>query len=642
MRQGAATKMTERNAHHLGTGLLLSAALVISGAGAAAQSPPLVDAVRNADLDAVSALLRQPEIDVNGAEPGGMTALHWAAHLDDSDAARLLLRAGADVGAATAFGVTPVRLAATNAGAAMLEVLLDAGAEPDAAIGEGETPLMTVARSGTVDAMHVLLDHGANVDAVLRGGQTALMWAAAEGHAAAARTLIEAGADVGARTETEVPRSFRRSPIGGFTAFLFAARAGHVEVVRALLESGADINDELPDGTGALILAAANANYELALFLVDQGLDPDQGVADDTEIGYTALHAISWVRKPPYGYNPPGPVNRGNVEDLTFVREMVARGADVNARMIEDPNTRFRKGYSWIGATPLLMAAKVADAPLVRVLLELGADPTITTDENTTLLMVAAGVGIASPGEDGGTEAEAFECMQVVLGLGGDINAVDDNGETALHGAAYRLAPSVVQLVVDHGADTFTLVNQAGWTPLHIAAGVFRQGTYKESPQIAEILRAAMRERGLPTTVAELQARSTGGAGREPALTVWEGVYNREQADRGEQVYRRRCRKCHRGDLSGDGALQGDGSEVVPSLVGISFELRWDAATVADLFLTVSRAMPWDAPGSVNPQQNIDVVSYLLKMNAIPAGNAELPAETGRLDQIRITAQPPG
>ena len=131
-------------------------------------------------------------------------------------------------------------------------------------------------------------------------------------------------------------------------------------------------------------------------------------------------------------------------------------------------------------------------------------------------------------------------------------------------------------------------------------------------------------------------------AAQAPETTVWTGAYTEEQATRGEQIYQRRCRKCHRNDLSGDGALQGDGSEVVPSLVGVSFELRWDTASVADLFLTVSRAMPWDAPGTVSPRENIDVVGYLLKMNGIPSGDAELPSETEQLDRIRITAQPPG
>ncbi len=488
-------------AHHLRIPCVLLC-LALPGSGAAEPSPALVEAVRDANLDRVRSLLRQPGIDVDAAEADGTTALHWAAHLDDTGAAGLLLGAGATANAPNTFGVTPLRLAAMNGRVPMLELLLAAGADPNAAIGEGETALMTAARAGSVDAMRLLLDHGADVDAALGGGQTALMWAAAEGHDDAVRALVDAGADVGARTDAEVPRSSRRTPIGGFTALLFAVRAGHIATVRTLLEGGADLADTLPDGTGALLLAATNAHYELALLLVDRGLDPNQGVADDTEIGYTALHAVTWVRKPPYGYNPPGPITSGRVDGLAFVSEMVERGADVNARMIAEPNTRFRRGYSWIGATPLLMAAKVADAPLVRRLLALGADPTLMTAENTTLLMVAAGVGIASPGEDGGTEEEAFECLQVVLGVGGDINAVDDNGETALHGAAYRLAPSVVRLLLDHGAETFTARNRTGWTPLQIAAGVFRQGTYKESPPIAELLRGAMHERGLPTTLA--------------------------------------------------------------------------------------------------------------------------------------------
>ena len=486
--------------------------LVMCSAAVAGSAVPLVDAVKQADVARVRMLLQQPQVDVDAPEADGMTALHWAAHLDDTDSAGLLLRAGANVNAANRFGVMPLRLAATNGGRAMLELLLTAGASPDAAIGEGETALMTAARTGTVDAVTLLLAHGADVNATLRGGQTALMWAAAEGHAAVVRLLIEAGADVRARTDTDVPRVFRRTPVGGFTAFLFAVRAGRIDTVRALLEGGADITDQLADGMGAVVLATTNAHYELALVLVDEGLDPDQGL-DPAGTGYTALHALTWARNSPYGYNPPGPVTTGAVDGLTFVRGLVERGADVNARMTGEPRTRFRKGYNWTGATPLLMAAKEADTPLVRVLLELGADPTLTTDEHTTLLMVAAGVGIASPGEDGGTPEDALECTRLALGLGGDVNATDDNGETALHGAVSRLAPAVVQLLIDNGAETFTVRNQAGWTPLHLAAGVFRQGTYKESPAAAALLRQAMAERGLPTTLEEPAA----AAGEPPA-----------------------------------------------------------------------------------------------------------------------------
>lgn len=123
-------------------------------------------------------------------------------------------------------------------------------------------------------------------------------------------------------------------------------------------------------------------------------------------------------------------------------------------------------------------------------------------------------------------------------------------------------------------------------------------------------------------------------------LTVWDGVYTTEQAIRGERIYERRCMKCHRSDLSGDGALQGQLGEIVPALVGESFAGRWNDMTVGDMFDTIGRTMPWDAPGTLIPQANVDVVSYLLKMNDIPAGESELVSDTEKLQQIAITAKP--
>jgi len=136
-------------------------------------------------------------------------------------------------------------------------------------------------------------------------------------------------------------------------------------------------------------------------------------------------------------------------------------------------------------------------------------------------------------------------------------------------------------------------------------------------------------------------ACGTFAAGAQPVVTtVWDGVYTEEQATRGERTYRQRCTKCHRNDLSGDGALQGQLGEIVASLVGTSFSSRWNDMTVGDMSLTIGRTMPWDAPGTLTPQSNVDVVSYLLKMNGIPAGKSELPIETGKLQQILISAKP--
>ena len=163
--------------------------------------------------------------------------------------------------------------------------------------------------------------------------------------------------------------------------------------------------------------------------------------------------------------------------------------------MTAEPRNGYRNALNRVGATPLLMAARLADAPYMRVLVELGADPTITNEDGTSVLMVASGVGIHSPGEDPGSEAEALACVEVALELGGDPNAIDQTGETALHGAAYRGATSIVHLLVEHGANTFDVENEAGWTPLRIAQGIFRTATFKEAPHTAALLSELMAAR---------------------------------------------------------------------------------------------------------------------------------------------------
>lgn len=463
---------------------LVTAGVLVS-TDAAGRDNPLVEAVKRADMEAARALL-EGGTDAGAPEADGTTPLHWAVRLDSLDLAELLIDAGADVSAVNAFGVPPLWLAAVNGSAPMLERLLDAGADPDTLTAAGESVLMMAARTGRVDAIEALLARGAAIDAAQGDGQTALMWAATEGHAKAVRALVAAGADIHARTivpETPLRTGLEGPAPHGFTAFLFAVRAGHIDTVRSLLEVGADPNGQLPDGTGPVVLAAANAHWELGIFLADQGADPN-----GAEQGWTALHAMTWVRRPNFGFNPPGPVTTGGLDSLGFVRELVARGADVNGQITAEPRNGYRNALNRVGATPLMMAARLADAPLMRVLLELGADPAIANEDGTTLLMVASGLGIHSPGEDPGTEAEALECARIALELGGDVNAIDMNHETALHGAAYRGANSIVELLVDHGADTFDVENASGWTPLRIAQGIFRTATYKEAPHTAALL----------------------------------------------------------------------------------------------------------------------------------------------------------
>src|SRR4030095_3657569 len=121
----------------------------------------------------------------------------------------------------------------------------------------------------------------------------------------------------------------------------------------------------------------------------------------------------------------------------------------------------------------------------------LGANPLLPNVENSTPLMAAAGLATRSPGEDAGTESEVLEAVQVALDLGSDVNAVDNNGETAMHAAAYKNLPKVVKLLASKDAkiDVWNKPDKYGWTPLAIAVG-YRFGNFKPSP----ITEASIRE----------------------------------------------------------------------------------------------------------------------------------------------------
>jgi cytochrome c len=110
--------------------------------------------------------------------------------------------------------------------------------------------------------------------------------------------------------------------------------------------------------------------------------------------------------------------------------------------------------------------------------------------------------------------------------------------------------------------------------------------------------------------------------------TVWDGVYTREQSDRGEKLYAERCARCH-----GD-ALQG--IEAAPALVGPAFYANWDGETLDALFDRIRTSMPQDRPGSLTRLENADILAYMLRAGGYPEGKLTLDSQGGALMRIKV------
>ena len=462
---------------------------------------PLVDAVRRGDANAVRELL-ESGVEVDATTADGATALLWAVHTGQPELVALLLEAGADVDISNHYGVGPAYLAAENGDAAILERLLLAGVDPNPTLRGGETLLMTAARTGDPETVRTLLAHGA--DPNLREttqGQTALMWAAANNNAAALRLLAENGAEI--NTKTDNPSRGRGSTFAspsptGFSALMFAVRAGHIDATRVLLDADADVNDTVSDGESALVVAAANANWELAAYLLDRGAD-----ATHAEGGWNALHQTVRTRRMNLAFGTPGPFSSGTLDSIDLIRKLLDAGVDVNTRMTRNGmRDGQRNRFNRLGATAFMLATKVTDVEAMQVLLEAGADPTMPTADGTTPLMVAAGLAIWNPGEDGGSftgqEAEVLEAVRITVEGGNNVNARNYRGESALHGVGFRGVNIVLDYLVEQGADLAALTVD-GWSALAIARGLSYTDFYKAQLHTAARLEELMQARGLET-----------------------------------------------------------------------------------------------------------------------------------------------
>src|SRR6516164_5885141 len=516
--------------------VLCCAAVLISAASlVAAGSADLPDAVMNGNKAAVRSLLLK-KADVNATQVDGTTALHWAVRGDDLETADLLIKAGANVTAANREGVMPMELAALNGSAAMIERLIKAGADPNASLSKfGDTALMFTARTGKTDAIKVLLDHGAQVNAVETwGGTTPLMWAVSERHLAAVKLLVANGADVnakswfvgsahgrgfeGATPEPPDPKQAVEELAGGWmTPLMFAAREGDLEIGKLLVDAGVNMNAIAGDGKDALGMAIFNGQYEFASFLIDNHVNVNHADAQR----FTPLFWAVDRRDMELGTNGfPWTVTS---DPLPLIKKLLDAGADPNAVVNNTPRGRNRNASPRIVfASALHRAAFAGDLELSKLLLAHGANPHAVSSDRESMLEAAAGLALIPGYQVSHPNAERLElCKLLVEMYGEDVNSADAYGITPLMAAANLGNTSLVQYLVDKGADLGAydlgkrldgafMASVEPLMPVDYAIGV---GTFLPNNSVephldtAELMLRIMKERGIKHTTSECTLR---------------------------------------------------------------------------------------------------------------------------------------
>jgi len=493
----------------------------------------LAEAAMARDMTTVRTLLLETGADVNALGPYETPALHWVIRVRDVDTARMLLEAGADPNLANAYDLQPLHLAIQNKDAAMVRLLLSAGADPNIPDRAGENSLFLAARSGSAEIVQMLLDAGADPEEREPNyDQTPLMVAVRADAPAVVELLLDTNVDVNAqivmgevprmRLPSEnagskgvginrggIPERGERAPVaGGKTALMYATRQGDLKLTRMLVEAGADLEQAEANGVTPLINAIVNGSVvsrrggttghiATARYLVSQGADVN---ASDW-YGETPLWSAVMLRN----LNVAGATRDNKVDReaaLALIKDLIAAGADVNARTREVPPTqRFitRIGdLSWVdftGQTPFLRAALSGDVTVMKLLVENGADPTLGTFAGTTPLMAAAGINwVVNQTYDEGEEA-LLEAVKYAHSLGNDINARNSMGLNAVHGAANRGSDSIIRYLAANGAE-LDVKDKEGRDPVTWAHGVFL-ATHPpvDKPETAALIEELIKQR---------------------------------------------------------------------------------------------------------------------------------------------------
>jgi ankyrin repeat protein len=490
---------------------------------------PLWLASVNGDAAVIASLL-EGGADPNEKLPLGRTPLMIASRTGKVDAMKVLVDHGADVNAKeTARGTTPIMWAADEAHAEAVKFLIDHGADIKArsnpaprgrgpALGKANDPRKQVAAQGAALAAGNALDlgqiraaaegRGAGAAAAGGGGRGGR---GGRGRGAANADQPDGGVDFSNDDAAAAVGLFRRAAApndgGQLTPLVYAARANDLETVKVLLAAGADINQTTGYGWSPLLVATQNRYYKLGSYLLERGANPNLA----NKGGWTPLYLATDNRNIESGDYP---VRKGDMDHLDFIKLLIAKGADVNARVKDSTETRTVFTNQWLdenGATAFFRASQSGDVELMKLLLSKGADPKINTVLNVSPLHVAAGIGWVEGITYEWSPQATFEAVKMLIDLGLDVNLQADTGRTALHGAAHKGRNDVVQILVDHGAklnvrDYGNTDNRGGklaihtWEPVDYADGLVRVGVQSAipHPETGLLIRKLMVAQGLP------------------------------------------------------------------------------------------------------------------------------------------------
>jgi ankyrin repeat protein len=458
---------------------------------------------------------------------GGYTPIHLASQAGHAQVVAALLAAGASSDVKTVTGASALMLAARSGSVDTATRLIENGADVNAKEStHGQTALMVAAGLDRADLVKLLLARGA--DTSLASSVVDLNALTAPVDFDPVRGTVEQGGPVATNRPKEVPgltRPYRYNELigaqGGLTALHFAARQGAARSVTALIDGGAAVNLVSPgDKATPLLVAIINGHFDVAATLLERGADPNL-VSD---AGVSPLYAtlnVQWA--PIAAYPQPRAHLQQSRTYLQMMRLLLDKGADPNLRLkrkVWYSSYNFdQSSVDEIGATPFWRAAYAADIETMEMLVAAGADATITTMKplarrfpgeggedksglppvpiggpNVTPLQAAAGVGygfgFAANSHHYAETGMLPAVKYLVEEIGVDVNAVDADGNTALHHAAARGDNAMILYLMSKGA-VVTKINRAGQSTVDMANGpVQRTQPYPETIALLEKLGA--------------------------------------------------------------------------------------------------------------------------------------------------------